>query len=174
MENTAKSTGRQNRPKERVLILLDRILRQLDRALPISLRRDNKTLPRAKRTQKNYGAVAAAGITNRIVAYSIVTGGLTSGLIYLLIRNRIPEFARYLLILSWVGAVSFLSVLLYLSLSDNGADRLAALILKILKALRIKRFSQGGLPSGTIESLRSFHDGFKFFRENPRYLNINQ
>ncbi len=123
-----------------------------------------------KETQKNYGAVAAAGITNRIVAYSIVTGGLTTGLVYLLIKNRIPPFAQGLLILSWIGATTFVSVLYYLALSDNAADKLASLFLRILKALRIKRFSEGGLSPEIMESLKSYHEGFKFFRANPRYL----
>jgi len=123
-----------------------------------------------KETKQNYGAVAAAGVTNRIVAYSIVTTGLTTGLIYLLFRNKIPAFGADLLVLSWIGAVSFLSVLFYLALSDNAADKLAKLLLRVLKALRIKRFGQGGLSPGIMESLRSYHEGFKFFRANPRYL----
>ncbi len=124
-----------------------------------------------KETKQNYGAVGAAGVTNRIVAYSIVTVGLTTGLFYLLSRNKIPGFAIDLLILSWVGAVAFLSILFYLALNDSAADKLASLILKVLKALRVKKFtSQGGLSPGTMESLRSFHEGFKFFRVHPRYL----
>jgi uncharacterized protein (TIRG00374 family) len=123
-----------------------------------------------KETQKNYGAPAAAGITNRIVAYSIVTIGLTTGLIYLLLRNNIPAFARILLILSCVGALAFVSVLYFLAFSDKGADRLASFILKILKALKIKRFGDGALSPGTMETLRGYHEGFKFFRANPRYL----
>ncbi len=123
-----------------------------------------------KETQNNYGAIAAAGITNRIVAYSIVTGGLTTGLFYLLFRNTIPAFAIDLLIISWFGALAFLSVLFYLALSGNAAEKLASLLLKILRALRIKRFSSGGLSPELMESLKSFHEGFKFFRANPRYL----
>ena len=123
-----------------------------------------------KETQNNYGAIAAAGISNRIVAYSIVTGGLTTGLFYLLFRSTIPAFALDLLIISWVGALAFLSVLFYLALSGNAAERLASLMLRILKALRIKRFSSDGLSPGLMESLKSFHEGFKFFRANPRYL----
>jgi glycosyltransferase 2 family protein len=123
-----------------------------------------------KETQNNYGAIAAAGIANRLVAYSIVTSGLTTGLFYLLLRNTIPAFALYLLIISWLGALVFLSVLFYLAFSGNAAEKLASLLLKILKALRIKRFKSEGLSPGLMESLNSFHEGFKFFRANPRYL----
>jgi glycosyltransferase 2 family protein len=123
-----------------------------------------------KETKNNYGAIAAASVTNRIVAYSIVTGGLTTGLFYLLFRNKIPAFALDLLIISWIGAVIFLSVLFYLALSEKAAEKIASLMLKILKALGIKRFQRDGLSPGIVESLNSFHYGFKFFRANPRYL----
>jgi uncharacterized membrane protein YbhN (UPF0104 family) len=56
-----------------------------------------------KETQKNYGAIAAAGVANRIVAHSIVTGGLTTGLFYLFFRATIPAFALGLLSISWIG-----------------------------------------------------------------------
>ena len=123
-----------------------------------------------KETKGNYGAIGAAGITNRIVAYGVVFTGLTTGVIYLLIRGKIPAFASYLLILSWVGALAYLGVLLYLALSANAADKLASIILRVLKALRIKRFTQDGLSPGLVASLKSFHEGFEFFRVNPRYL----
>jgi uncharacterized protein (TIRG00374 family) len=123
-----------------------------------------------KETKNNYGAIAAAGVANRIVVYSIVTSGLTTAVFYLLVRNRIPAFGIGLLIISWVGAVAFLCVLFYIALSGTAAEKLASLILRLLKALRIKRFSSEGLSQGTMDSLRSFHDGFKFFRNNPRYL----
>jgi len=124
-----------------------------------------------KETQENLGSIGAAGITNRILAYSIVATGLTAGVVYLLIRGRIPAFASDLLILSWVGAMLYLSVLLYLALSSNAAEKIASFILKILKALRIRRYQSGeGLSPGLLESLKSFHEGFAFFRANPRYL----
>jgi uncharacterized protein (TIRG00374 family) len=56
-------------------------------------------------------------------------------------------------------------------LSSNAAEKLASLIFKVLKALRIKRYRSGeGLSPGLVESLKSFHEGFRFFRANPRYL----
>ena len=124
-----------------------------------------------KETRDDYGSIGAAGVTNRILGYSIVTTGLTAGAIYLLIRGKIPAFATDLLILSWAGAMIYLSFLLYLALSPNAAEKLASLILKILKVLRIKRYQSGEGPSpDLVASLRSFHNGFKFFRANPRYI----
>ncbi len=124
-----------------------------------------------KDTKHDYGVIGAAGIANRIVGYSIVTTGLSAGMVYLIIRNRIPVFAFYLLILSWIGAVAYLSVLLSLALSPTAADRLAAGIFRFLKALRIKRFrSQANLSPDLVASLRRFHEGFEFFRRRPRHL----
>jgi uncharacterized protein (TIRG00374 family) len=122
-----------------------------------------------KETKDNYGVVGAAGITNRIIAYSIVFGGLTTGVLYLLINSKIPAFAVGLLVLSWVGALAYLSFMLYLAISANAAERIASLIVRAGKALKIKRF-QSGISPGQMETLRSFHEGFAFFRAHPRYL----
>ena len=46
-----------------------------------------------KETKDNYGVVGAAGITNRIVAYSVVTMGLTVGLFFVLTSRNVPDFA---------------------------------------------------------------------------------
>ncbi len=124
-----------------------------------------------KDTKENYGAIGAAGVANRITGYSIVATGLTAGLVYLLVRATIPAFAADLLILSWTGAMIYLSVLLYLALSSNAAEKLAALVLWFLKTLRIKRYRSGDTYSPELlENLKSFHEGFKFFRANPKYL----
>ncbi len=124
-------------------------------------------------TKRNYGVLGAAGITNRIIGYSIVTGGLATGAVYLLLRNRIPSFASTLMVLSLIGAVSYLAVLLYLALKADGADKLASAILKLLKALRIKRYHQReSLSPGLVASLKSFHEGFVLFQGKPRHLVI--
>jgi len=123
-----------------------------------------------KETKNNYGAIGAAGVTNRIIAYSVVFTGLTGGTIYLLIRSKIPPFAVGLLLLSWLGALAYLSVLLYLALSGKAAENLASFIFKFLKALRIKRYRSAGISPELLESLKSFHDGFSIFRGHPRYL----
>ncbi len=122
-------------------------------------------------TKENYGAIGAAGVANRILGYSVVATGLTAGLAYLLFRGIIPSFAIDLLVLSWIGAMIYLSLLLYLALSPNAAEKLAAFVLRILKALRVRRYLSGGQLSPEImESLKKFHEGFKFFRANPWYL----
>ena len=122
-------------------------------------------------TKHNYGVIGAAGIANRILGYSIVTSGLSVGVVYLLVSNRIPTFATDLLVLTWFGALVYLSVLLYLALSENAADKLASIVLRLLKVLRVKRYrSQNVLSPGLVASLRSFHEGFALFRGRPRHL----
>ncbi len=124
-----------------------------------------------KETKRNYGVLGAASITNRIIGYSIVTGSLTVGLLYLLIRNLIPPFAMTILILAWGGAVAYLCVLLYLALKADGADKIASAIWRLLRVLRIKRYrQQSGLSPSLIASLQSFHEGFTFFQGKPQHL----
>jgi uncharacterized protein (TIRG00374 family) len=121
------------------------------------------------KTRENYGIVGAAGVVNRTVGYSIVFVGLSSGMLYLLIISRVPSFALNILALAWVGALIYFSVLLYLVLSENAADKISDFILRILKLFRIKRFSQGFSPEFK-EALKRFHVSFSFFRTNPRLL----
>jgi uncharacterized protein (TIRG00374 family) len=122
-----------------------------------------------KETKNNYGVVGAAGITNRIIAYTIVFVGLTVGVLYLLVRNNIPAFAVYLLVISWIGALAYLAVMFYLANSRRAVQKIAAFIVKVGKTLRVKRF-QNGLSTGQMEALQKFNEGFAFFRSHPRYL----
>jgi len=123
-----------------------------------------------KETRDSYGAIAAAGVTNRIVAYSVVTAGLSTGIIYLLVNpTEFPVFATGLLFLAWLGALAWLTVLLCLALSKRALKKFASILVKVLKTLRIHRYSEGLSPK-TLESLSIFNEGFKFFRKNPRYL----
>ncbi len=122
-----------------------------------------------KETKDNHGVIGAAGITNRIIAYSIVFAGLTVGVLYLLVQSKIPPFAEYFLVLSWVGALAYLSFMLYLANSVVAAKKIATVIVRIGKALRLKRFEKG-LSAGQMETLESFNEGFAFFRSHPRYL----
>ena len=122
-----------------------------------------------KETKNSYGAIAAAGVTNRIIAYSIITAGLSAGTIYILTLETAPIFAINFLFIAWLGAIAWLSVLSYLALSENAAKKLATILVKVLKTLRIRKYSESLSPK-VQESLNLFHDGFRFFRANPRYL----
>lgn len=123
-----------------------------------------------KETGQDYGVIGAAGITNRIVGYSIVFSGLSVGVAYLFVSFSVPPFALYLLVLSWVGALVYFSVLLYLALSSQAAEKLAAVALRVLKALRIKKYQSGEFSPKLVASLKKFHQGFAFFRAHPKNL----
>jgi uncharacterized protein (TIRG00374 family) len=123
-----------------------------------------------KETNKDYGVIGAAGVTNRVVSYSIVFTGLTVGVAYLFVKSAVPPFALYLLVLSWVGALAYFAILLYLALSAQAAEKLAVVALRVLKALRIKKYRSGEFSPGLVDSLKKFHQGFGFFRAHPKSL----
>ena len=122
-----------------------------------------------KETKVSYGTVAAAGITNRIVSYTVVTIGLFIGFVYLISNPSVPMFATGFLFVAWLGALSWLLVLLSLALSERITKKLAAILLRVLRTLRMRRYSEGLSPK-TLKSISKFREGFKFFRKNPRYL----
>lgn len=126
-----------------------------------------------KDTRDDYGAIAACGVTNRIVAYAVVTGGLTIGLVYLLttpLFPQLPVYVPYILLITWIGSVVHVGALLYLALSDGAVKKIAGLIFKTLKFFRIKKYASEENMKKTYESLARFHEGSRFFRRNPRAL----
>jgi len=123
-----------------------------------------------KETHTNYGEIAAAGLTNRTISYIISTTGLGAGLIFIASTPNIPLFVFDLLILGWLGSLIYLGILLYLILKANAAEKIADVAVKVLKALKIKKYSTSEASSEIANSLKHFHDGFKFFRTNPRRL----
>lgn len=123
-----------------------------------------------KDTKGNYGEVAACGIANRIVAYTVVTVGLSVGLIYLLVFSVMPDYVTFILLIAWVGSVIHVGVLLYLALSDKAVQRIAGLFFKIMKLFRLKKYASEERQQKTFESLSMFHEASRFFSKNPRRL----
>ena len=123
-----------------------------------------------KETKGNYGAIAASGVTNRIIGYIIVVVGLYSSAVLLFLRASIPPLITSFLYFILVGASLYLAILLYLAFSKHAAERLTRVGLKLLRLIRPKQFSSDTASKGMRESLAAFYDGFKTFRENPRYL----
>jgi uncharacterized protein (TIRG00374 family) len=126
-----------------------------------------------KETKDDYGAIAACGVTNRTVAYTVVTAGLSIGLVYLMTTSmfaQLPAYVLYILLIAWIGSVIHVGALLYLALSDGAVKRIADLIFKVLKVFRLKKYTSEENMQKTYESLARFHEGSRFFRKNPRQL----
>ena len=123
-----------------------------------------------KETDDDYGIVAAGGITNRIVAYIIVVTGLFTSMGLLFLKANIPPLVISLLVFIIIGASAYLTILLYLALSEKSAEKVASLGLRILRVLRPKKYQSNDLSAETRKSLASFYQGFKAFREKPRHL----
>jgi len=123
-----------------------------------------------KETKNNYGSIASGGITNRILAYIIVVGGLYISAILLFFNTRTPAFVWGFLIFIIMGASVYLGILLYLALSEKAASTLASMGLRILRTFRPKKYVSKDLSPETRESLSAFYQGFRVFRENPRQI----
>jgi uncharacterized protein (TIRG00374 family) len=123
-----------------------------------------------KETNEKYGSIAAAGVTNRIVAYIIVVTGLYASAWLLLRRPNIPATVLSVLIFILIGATVYLAILLYLALSEQSAERITKLGLRILNILQPNKNRSRDLSPETKESLAAFYTGFKAFREKPSRL----
>jgi uncharacterized protein (TIRG00374 family) len=122
-----------------------------------------------KETQENYGALAAAAVTNRIVAYAVVTVGLYSGAILIFLRPTVSSAIGNVFILFLVGVTIYMGVLLYLAFFKEAAKNITIFYLKLLKIFSPKRYRLSKIEK-TRKSLSDFYEGFRTFREKPRLL----
>jgi len=122
-----------------------------------------------KETSENYGAIAASSVTNRIVAYSVVTTGLVAGSVLVLLKTDVPTVILNLFIVLVLGAAAYLAVLLFLAFYKGAAKIIAKLYFKVNAKIRPSKATEEELEK-TEQALASFYQGFKVFREKPRAL----
>ena len=126
-----------------------------------------------KETNSNFGAIASAGITNRIVAYIITVTGLYLSTVFLFLRaSAPPPLVTNFLLLILLGATVYLAVLLYLAFSNKAASKIASLIVRVRRFFQPKKYKTNEIPPQTKESLASFYNGFQSFRRKPRSLAV--
>jgi uncharacterized protein (TIRG00374 family) len=126
------------------------------------VRRDN---------MKSYGSIAAASITNRIINYVISSIGLLTGIILLLARSAAtPPFLLDLLAIALVGTVIYVIILVYLAFAERAPKNLTAIVFKLLKAFKMKRFPAEETSAKVENMLLVFHEGFQTFRRKPKYV----
>jgi uncharacterized protein (TIRG00374 family) len=122
-----------------------------------------------KETNENYGSIAASSVTNRIVAYSVVTTGLCVGAAFLFTKADVPPVIGNLFIFLLVGSAAYLAVLLFLAFYEGAAEIFAKLYFKINSRMRPKKNTLEELEKAR-GTLNNFYKGFRVFRENPRSL----
>ncbi len=106
------------------------------------MRRTNPSLSWFRKKQKKaMASLAASAITNRIVAYTIVTIGLYGGAILIFLKPGIPPSSRTFSLSFLVGVSIYMAVLLYLAFVKQAAKNFAKLYGKILKTLRPKHYN---------------------------------
>ena len=122
-----------------------------------------------KETNENYGALASAAVTNRIVAYTVVTVGLYSGAVLIFLKPSVSPAITNVFILFLVGVTIYMGVLLYLAIGKQAAKNITSLYLILQKTFRPKHYRLSNIEK-TRKSLEDFYSGFRTFRENPKLL----
>jgi uncharacterized protein (TIRG00374 family) len=122
-----------------------------------------------KETDKGYGTLASSAVSNRVVAYTIVTVGLYGGAFLIFLKPGVSSVVVNLFIVFLVGVSAYFSVLLYLAFFKQAAGNFSVIYVKVMKALRPKHFSPF-IEMKAKASLSSYYDGFRLFREKPRLL----
>jgi len=110
----------------------------------------------------------ASAITNRVVAYTIVTIGLYGGALIIFLKTSISPIVSNIFAVFVVGITIYMFSLLYLAFVKNSARNFWRLYVKILKTLRPKKYSPE-LDAEGEKSFTSYYTGFKKFRENPDF-----
>jgi uncharacterized protein (TIRG00374 family) len=122
-----------------------------------------------RETKDNFGALGAVAVTNRIVAYAVVTVGLYSGAALILFKPGIPIFITNIFILFLLGVTIYMGVLLYLAFAQQAARNITRVYLKVLKTFRPKSYRISKIET-TQESLANYYKGFQIFRQKPKLL----
>jgi len=122
-----------------------------------------------KETKENYGALAASAVTNRLVAYAIVTSGLYIGSAFVLFKPNVPPLISNVFILLILGSTAYLAVLLFMTFYKGAAESLTNVYFKIYKRIRPKKTTEFYIMK-TKKSVASFYEGFEVFRQNPKQL----
>jgi uncharacterized protein (TIRG00374 family) len=122
-----------------------------------------------KETEKNYGAIAASAVTNRIVAYIIVTSGLYVGATFIFLTPNAPDVITDLFAVFLIGTTLYLAVLLFLALVKKSSEPVSQIYFKVIKTFRPKSYTPAFVVN-TQTSLASFYSGFQIFREHPKLL----
>jgi uncharacterized protein (TIRG00374 family) len=122
-----------------------------------------------KETKENYGALGAVAVTNRIVAYTVVTVGLYSGAALIFFKHGIPLFIINIFILFLVGVTIYMGFLFYLAFGEQAARNFTRFYLKLLKIFRPKSYHVRKIET-TQESLSKYYKGFQTFRKKPKLL----
>jgi uncharacterized protein (TIRG00374 family) len=122
-----------------------------------------------RETGKSYGILASSAITNRIVAYTIVTIGLYAGAFLTFLKPGIPPIITNVFVVFLVAVTVYTSVLLYLAFVKQAARNITLIYERIVKAIKGKKYKKTQTEQ-TNASLESYYKGFKIFRENRRLL----
>lgn len=121
-------------------------------------------------TNGDLGRIAASAITNRVVEYSIVTVGLFGSVIALISGGNVPSLVSGFLSAVLIGVVIYLAILLFLVLNERAAQVIVSWGIRLLRFLRVKRFSAPDAEEKSKMSLTIFYQGFQTFRQTPRKL----
>ena len=121
-------------------------------------------------TEGDLGAIAASAVTNRIVEYTIAASGLFISVTVMLVAGNLPSIVSGFLVLVLTGSLFYLSILLYLALREQAATVLVSIWYKLKKLVRLGKTSEVEMSEKAKLSLAIFYEGFKIFRQTPRYL----
>ena len=87
----------------------------------------------------------------------------------MLFKPNVPPLISNVFILLMIGATAYLAVLLFLTFSKGAAESLTKFYFKINKIIRPSKCTTTNIEK-TKQSLASFYEGFKTFREKPKLL----
>jgi uncharacterized protein (TIRG00374 family) len=122
-----------------------------------------------RETKENTGSLAAAAITNRIVAYFVIAVGLYAGAALIFLKPAVSSVITSVFIFFVVGVTVYLGILLYLAFFKQAARNFTRLYLQLEKRFRPKSYNLSNIKN-TEKSLYQYYESFKIFRENPRLL----
>jgi len=116
--------------------------------------------------------IAASAIVNRLLEYLIVAVGLSTSVAILFLSYSVPTLISGFMVLVLIGTLIYLTILLFLALSKRAAEIITSTGRRLMRTLRLRKSISSATEENSKASLETFYDGFKTFRQNPKWLVI--
>jgi glycosyltransferase 2 family protein len=123
-----------------------------------------------KETKHDAGIAAATVIGSRIVSTFVYSGGLLLGVLMLLFTHQLPLYLITPVVLVALGTGSVIACIFAIAYLEGAPSKITRLIMWITKCIVKNPTKKELLQAKIHNSLASFSEAFKTFKENPRQL----
>ena len=123
-----------------------------------------------KESGENVGVAAASVVSARILNTVMTSIGLVVGSLALILSGGLSLYLISFLVFVSFGTVLAIGIVLYLALKEGSAEKFVNVLARLAKIIAKNRVNIDQQRERIQKSLSSFSQGFKLYKQHPRYL----